>query len=85
MNSFIVKMFIRLTEVLSGVIIGLIVLVGMIMTIQGNFLAGIGVALFGTFFVVVFFGLSAIFIEMHKDIRAIKEISEKYKSQGNSA
>ncbi len=79
MNSFIVKLFVFITEVLSGIIIGLVILAGLIAMVKMNFFAGLVIALGGTILVVAFFGIAAIFIEIHKDIRAIKEIAEKIK------
>ena len=79
MNSIIVKLFVYLTEVLSTLIIGIIVFVGIIM-MKDNFFLGLFVAVGGTFLIVAIFGFAAIFIEIHKDVRAIREIYEDGKS-----
>ncbi len=84
MNSFIVKLFVFLTEVLSGIIIGLVILAGLIAMAKMNFFAGLAITVVGTILVVGFFGMAAIFIEIHKDIRAMKEIAEKNRSNDHT-
>ncbi len=77
MNSLIVKLFVFVTEVFSGIIIGLVLLAGVVAMFTSNFLAGLALAVGGTLVVAVFFGFFAIFIEIHKDLRAIREIAER--------
>ena len=66
MNSLIVKLFVFITEVLSTIIIGIILLTGLVMIFNGNTWAGISIAIGGTIFVVAIFGFAAIFNEIYK-------------------
>lgn len=77
MNSFVVKLFVFLTEVLSGIIIGLVILLGVVGMVTSNFFFGLAIAVGGTVIFTAIFGFAAIVIEIHKDLRAIREIAEK--------
>jgi len=76
MNSFVVRLFVFLTEVLSVIIIGLVIILGVVVMIEKNFFIGLAVAVGGTVVFTAIFGFAAIFIEIHKDLRAIREIAE---------
>ncbi len=80
MNSFVVKLFIFFTEVLSGIIIGLVILTGVIGMVTSNFFFGLAIAVGGTVGFIAIFGFAALVIEIHKDLRAIREIAEKKES-----
>ena len=76
MNSFIVKLFIFMNEVLSGIIIFFTLMTGIILMVSGSFAIGLAVSIIGTLIVTSLFGFGAIFIEIHKDLRFIKDKSE---------
>jgi hypothetical protein len=76
MNSFVVKLFVFLTEVLSVIIIGLVIVLGVVVMVEKNVFIGLAVAVGGTVVFTSIFGFAAIFIEIHKDLRAIREIAE---------
>jgi len=84
MNSLIVKLFVFITEVLSTIVIGIILLTGLVMIFKGNTWTGISIALGGTIFFVAIFGFAAIFNEIYKDIRIIRKIMENKEGFVNS-
>ena len=76
MNSFVVKLFVFLTEVLSIIIIGTNILAGFFVMVNGNFYVGLAIAIGGTIVFTAIFGLAAILIEIHKDLRIIRTSAE---------
>lgn len=72
MNSLIVKIFVFLTEFLSGIIIGIIFLSGLLLMTK-SFWAGLVLAVGGTILVVAIFGFAAIFIEIHKNLSEVRD------------
>lgn len=77
MNALIVKLFVFMTEVLSVIIIGLVLLAGLVAMFTTNVFYGLAIAIGGTLLFTAFFGFAAIFIEIHKDLRALRELMEK--------
>ena len=80
MNSIIAKAFVFITETLSFLFIGLVLLSGILMYMSGSSAGeffGVAIAIFGTLFIVVFFGLSAIMIENHKLLKDIRDSLKK--------
>lgn len=76
MNSFVVKLFVFLTEVLSVIIIGTNILAGLFVMVNGTFYVGLAIAIGGTIVFTAIFGLAAILIEIHKDLRVIRAAAE---------
>jgi hypothetical protein len=77
MNSFIVKIFVTITEILGGLLIGTVVLVGINMVYMGDTWRGLSVAIGGTLIICIVFGIAAIFIEIHKNILAVRNTLEE--------
>jgi hypothetical protein len=77
MNSFIVKAFVFINEVLSTIIIGLVLIVGVILMLSGELIAGLTISILGPLFFILLFGFAAIFIEIYKDAKAIRGVLER--------
>jgi hypothetical protein len=75
MNSLFAKIFVYITEILSGFITAIFLIAGVVMMFNGN-PWGLIAAIAGPILVAIFFGFAAIFIEIHKDLAAIRKIAE---------
>jgi len=73
MNAIISKAFVFINEVMSVVIIGLVLLVGLVAMFSWSFWAGLLIAIFGTVFVVLIFGFCSMIIENHKLLKEIRD------------
>ena len=74
MNSFVVRLFVFINEVLSTLLIGLVLIAGLLL-MSKSFVLGLSVALGGTIIFSIIFGFAALIIEIHKDLRFMRENS----------
>jgi len=74
MNSFVAKAFVLLTEIGYWIVTIAILLVATYTgAYERNLFVGVAIAVGGVFITTVIFGFAAIFIEIHKDLRKVRE------------